>query len=233
MKKKIIISLIIIISLSFIFLILSNKALKPTYSTSCALLGDINSDGIINNDDAKLIARYIIGENITGNTSCADVNQDGIVKMNDVLWIIKGKIVNPVEVTGITLKAPTDITEYYINGEYTFTATITPSNAADKTITWTSSNPNVATIKNGKVTTIANGSTTITATTNNNKKATLTINVMNPYIKSDTYPLKYKDGSAELTIEYKSYRYSLSHNPPLTKNTSLWQFIVIVSAVYV
>ena len=49
----------------------------------------------------------------------------------------------------------------------TLTATVAPDNATDKTLTWSSSNPSVATVDNmGKVTAIALGTTTITATAN-------------------------------------------------------------------
>ena len=61
----------------------------------------------------------------------------------------------------------------------TITATIEPSNATNKEVTWTSSNTKVATVdKNGKVNAKANGTTTITAQTKlNNKKATCKITV--------------------------------------------------------
>ena len=45
----------------------------------------------------------------------------------------------------------------------TLTATVNPSDATDKTVTWTSSNPSVATVENGIVKAIKVGSTTITA----------------------------------------------------------------------
>lgn len=43
-------------------------------------------------------------------------------------------------------------------------ATVSPSNATNKSINWSSSNSNVATVSNGVVTAIGNGSATITAT---------------------------------------------------------------------
>ena len=68
---------------------------------------------------------------------------------------------NSVPVSSITLNK-TSLT--LAEGEsQTLTATVNPDNATDKTITWTSSNKNVATVADGKVTAIAKGSATITA----------------------------------------------------------------------
>ena len=59
------------------------------------------------------------------------------------------------------------------------TATINPSDATNKDVTWTSSNPTVATVDtNGKVTALAPGTTTITVTTTDGGyKATAVISV--------------------------------------------------------
>ena len=46
-----------------------------------------------------------------------------------------------------------------------------PPNLTEKAITWTSSNPKVATVSNGTVTAVAAGTSTITATTTNGKTA--------------------------------------------------------------
>lgn len=57
------------------------------------------------------------------------------------------------------------------------TATIAPSNATDKTVTWKSDNTKVATVSGGTVTANAVGTTTITAATANGKTAKCTVSV--------------------------------------------------------
>ena len=79
--------------------------------------------------------------------------------------------------TTITVAAPTvavtgiSLNETSLNltaGESkTLTATVTPENATDKTVTWSSSKPSVATVENGKVTAVAAGDATITAKAGN------------------------------------------------------------------
>ena len=57
------------------------------------------------------------------------------------------------------------------------TATVTPSNATNKTVTWKSSDTTVATVSNGTVTAVKAGKATITATTSNGKAASCTVTV--------------------------------------------------------
>ena len=49
-------------------------------------------------------------------------------------------------------------------GSANLTATVNPSTATDKTVTWSSSNSSVATVNNGTVSAVAVGTATITAT---------------------------------------------------------------------
>jgi len=79
-----------------------------------------------------------------------------------------------IAATGISLDKTT--LSLAIGEEYTFTATVTPDNATDKTVTWTSSDASKATINNGKVTAVATGTVTITATVGD-KTVTCTVTV--------------------------------------------------------
>lgn len=86
------------------------------------------------------------------------------------------KVTVIVQVKSITL----DITSETIavgKEPLTLTATVNPSNAADKTVTWTSSNPSVATVDRGAVTAVNSGTATITAEASG-KTATCEITVI-------------------------------------------------------
>ena len=86
-----------------------------------------------------------------------------------------------IPVNGVTLN-PT-LLSLFTGGSETLTATVEPSNATNKNVTWSSDKPEVATVENGKVTAKAAGTATITVTTEDGKKtATCTVTVTRPYI---------------------------------------------------
>lgn len=76
--------------------------------------------------------------------------------------------------------------EYKIDQHSTLTLlpVIVPENATERTLTWTSSNPAIATVdENGTVTAKEAGTTTITVTTSNGKTATCEVTVVVPVEK--------------------------------------------------
>ena len=92
---------------------------------------------------------------------------------------------NPsVHVTGVTLNKT--FLALNLGETETLTATVTPSNASDKTVRWSSSsNPNVASVTSaGVVKGVAPGNATITVTTNDGgKTATCSVNVINNAVR--------------------------------------------------
>lgn len=68
-----------------------------------------------------------------------------------------------VAVTGVTLNASSGEVEK--GGTVTLTATVSPDNASNKTVLWTSSAPNIASVTNGVVTALSAGTADIVATT--------------------------------------------------------------------
>ena len=81
-----------------------------------------------------------------------------------------------IPVNGVTLN-PT-LLSLFTGDTATLTATVQPEDATNKTVTWSSDKPEVATVENGKVTAKAAGTATITVTTEDGKKtATCTVTV--------------------------------------------------------
>ena len=81
---------------------------------------------------------------------------------------------DPIVVTGITIDKTTATVEE--GATVTLTATVTPGNATDKTVTWTTSDETIATVSGGEVTGVKAGEVTITAKAGD-KSATCTVTV--------------------------------------------------------
>lgn len=127
-----------------------------------------------------LAAMLLMGVNLFAqNIVKGDVNEDGKIDVADVVAVISimqqggGVVVLPSSVEF-------DKSEYGvgIDKELNLKATVLPSYATDKSLTWTSSNPGVATVsQDGVVKGIAEGSTTITVSTANGIQSTCIVNV--------------------------------------------------------
>ena len=86
-----------------------------------------------------------------------------------------------IAVTSITLDE-TSLEKKLGDVAVTLTATVKPDDATDKTVTWTSEDPAVASVSNGLVSILGEGTTIITATANDGSgvKATCTVTVKIP-----------------------------------------------------
>mgnify|MGYP001109352961 CR=1 FL=1 len=103
---------------------------------------------------------------------CIDKNGNTVSGYNSKGWS-KKYVYNPPK--SIKLNK----TSAYIGKKESVTLKYTLSAGSTSTVTWSSSNKNVATVSGGKVTAKGAGATTITATTANGKKATCKVTVIN------------------------------------------------------
>ncbi len=90
-----------------------------------------------------------------------------------------------VSVTSVVLNKTTATLE--VGDSETLTATVSPSDATNKNVTWTSSNNTVATVENGVVTAKAAGTATITVTTGDGNKTAACVVTVNekPVVEAD------------------------------------------------
>jgi len=146
--------------------------------------GSSSVGGIVGNNNGTVTASYYNSETsgqtdtvkgtpvVTDDMKLSDTyagwNFDTVWEMSSSIYegypYLQAMIpVEAVAVTGVKLNKST-LSMIEGNSE-TLTATITPTNATNNGITWTSSNTSVAIVSNGKVTAKAAGTATITVTT--------------------------------------------------------------------
>lgn len=126
-----------------------------------------------------------------------------------------------VPVESVTLDKTSLALDVYNNATATLTATVTPDNATDKTVTWTTSDANVATVENGVVTAKKVGTATITAKAGE-KSATCEVTVTDSTPVAPTYPAvgtKIAVGADSKDIYYAGYAES-TEAKPLNANTT-------------
>lgn len=138
---------------------------EPGYSavdsTGKDITGDVNVSGNVNiTNVGTYYVTYTVYDrygNVASAVRTVNVKQESIA--------ISGISITP---TGATIS---------VGDTKKLVVSFTPSNASNKTVSWSSSNPAVATVTNGVVYGKAKGSVKITAKTSNGKIATATITV--------------------------------------------------------
>ena len=133
-----------------------------TWTTSDIKVATVNSNGYISAVSAGTAT--ITATSADGNKTAACT-----VTVN-----------NPIAVTSVALSKTTDT--LIVGGSDDLSAAVSPSNAANQDITWTTSDPKVATVNsNGYISAVSAGTATITATSvDGNKKGICTVTVNNP-----------------------------------------------------
>ncbi len=137
----------------------------------------------------------VTSTNLIFNDGSGDVNKTPDLNRNRTGWYLNGVWYDnnpgsPILVTGVTL-TPTSAT---VNAGSTrqLAVTVNPSNAANKNVSYSSSNGSVATVNStGLVTAVSSGTATITVTTQDgNKTAACTITVPTTVGSGNYYTIK-------------------------------------------
>ena len=140
-----------------------------------------------------------------------------LIKSRQLEKLNTGQIVG---VSGITLnKTALNLT---IGASESLVATISPSNATNKDVEWTSSNTNVATVDTtGKVTGVSAGSATITIKTKDGSKvATCNVTVKNPVISANENKLIGED-RYKTAIKVSNRGWSKSDNVVIVNSSAI------------
>ena len=190
----------------------------------------------IGNDKTIMLETVITPENATNreiewtssNTNVASVDNGLVIvhSLGEVVITAKtsngktatckitvlDKEINPTDVYLNTLSTVININSDEKN--VNLTATVLPENATNKTIKWTSSNTNVATVSNGVVTAKSVGETVITAETANGKKATCKVTVQNKVVTVTGISLNKTSATLYLNTNEKTVTLSATVNPP-------------------
>ena len=131
-----------------------------TFSSNATSIATVSSDGIVTGVAAGT-AR------ITATAEAA--NNGTVTKYVDIT-------VSAISVSSVSLNKSE--TELAVGGTEQLTVTISPTNATNQNVSWSSDATSVAIISNGLITAVAVGTATITVTTaDGNKKATCTVTV--------------------------------------------------------
>lgn len=144
-----------------------------------------------------------IGKDITCNDVGVDINKViTVTEEGEIKLVFKRSTTKTgCEITSLSVTigtaAPVAVESVSLNkaesalkvGESeTLTATVAPSNASDKTVTWASSDSSVVAVVNGVVTALKTGTATITATTaDGNKTASCAYTVSNIEVESVSF----------------------------------------------
>ena len=150
---------------------------------------------MFNTDTVSVLQDRIMVDNMVLITYIQD-NLDGNIAADSVYANPAGQGRIIIHATGVALDSSKS--DLYLGRQLTLTATVAPSSASNKAVTWSTSDPKVATVDaNGVVTMVSLGSATITATTaDGGFTASCVVTGVNPSIATCVVTFDSSGGSA-------------------------------------
>jgi len=152
--------------------------------------------------DAPVITITVSGTQITNISTGSITFNDGSTEKGPGDFTFTN-----VAVTGVTL-APNTLNLTVGGSTGTLTATVAPSDAANKTVTWSTSDSGVATVNNGVVTAVGGGTATITVSTQDGGKTATCAVTVKPF--AVTLNSVTADGSSTQTTTQLTLTFSQS-----------------------
>ena len=154
--------------------ILSNPALTGTSLTKA----DLNKDGKINAADYIIVRKLILGISVSLPVSTPSPTPTPKPTATPTPKLTPTPTPQIIPVSSISINKSSITLD--VGEGATLTATVSPSNATDKTVTWSSSDTSVVTVNNGLIKGVKAGTATITAKSNNGKTSSCKVTVTIP-----------------------------------------------------
>ena len=156
----------------------------PENATNKELIWSSSDESVVSIDNGTITALK------EGKATISVKSKDGHKSSSAEITVVKKPSI--IHVSSVSLNETS--LDLLTGDRTTLTATVLPSNASDKTISWSSSNESVVTVKNGKVTAISAGQATITVTTKDGGlTAFCTVNVTQKIVPVNGVSLNYSE----------------------------------------
>lgn len=197
-------------------------------------IGSVNLTATVTSTSSSDFSKAIRWE--SDDTNIAWVDTKGVVHSGSTAGTTKVKAIHiqtgasseinisvkPVSVTGITLSQSS--LNLAVNESQTVTvANVSPANANNKNVTWSTDNASVASVANGKVTGVADGTATITATAQDGSGITATVAVTVTTVTASSLSLS--PSSIDVIAYYKTTKLTPQFSPANTTNKTIASWV--------
>lgn len=155
----------------------SNASTQMGLKLPVVSLADVSQYGLTSGGSATATGMVVYNT----NPDIANGRGVGVYFWDGTKWLITGSAgsTETPEVTATRVRLNKPTTTIVVGSTETLVATVSPSDLADKSVTWASTNESVATVSDGIVTAIQAGPTTIIVkTVDGNKVATCSVDVI-------------------------------------------------------